>query len=48
MTNLGMLHYFLDIEVVQSETGFLFQIKKTCKKFWHVWDEKLKSCLHTD
>ncbi|KAG6494687.1 hypothetical protein ZIOFF_042448 [Zingiber officinale] len=33
MSDLGMMHYFLGIEVVQSTNGILFLKRSMCKKF---------------
>ena len=34
MTELGKIHYFLGIEVVQFATGIFISQRKHCKKFW--------------
>lgn len=34
MSDLGMMHYFLGIEVVQSDDGILFLKRNMWEKFW--------------
>lgn len=34
MSNLGMMHYFLGIEVMQPANGTFVSKKSMCEKFW--------------